>query len=137
MFDEKIVFDESLFLVKFFIKHFRVWSNNFLCLHRFLLFHQTGEEKTVNWFTIRMFYIIIWMFLFEKLNKKTDLPLNMADTGDNPSSDKELSKKGKDGLKTIYSAKEPAMEAIFFSSFYPTSCWASSWFFVIRISKLW
>ena len=50
------------------------------------------------------------MFLFEKLNKKIDLPLNMADNGDNPSSDKELSKKGKDGLKTIYSAKEPAME---------------------------
>ena len=36
----------------------------------------------------------------------------MANTGDNPSSDEELSKKeGKDDLKTIYSAKEPAMEA--------------------------
>ena len=42
------------------------------------------------------------MFLFQKLNKKIDLSLNMADTGDNPSSDEDL--------QTIYSAKEPAME---------------------------
>ena len=33
------------------------------------------------------------MFLFQKLNKKIDLSLNMADTGDNPPSDEELSKK--------------------------------------------
>ena len=87
------MFDESLFQNKFFVKHFRVWSNNFSCLHRFPLFHQTGEEKTVNRITIRTFYIIIRMFLFQKLNKKIDLSLNMADTGDNPSSDEELSKK--------------------------------------------
>ena len=93
MFDEKIVFDGSLFQNKFFVKHFRVWSNNFSCLHRFPLFHQTGEEKTVNRITIQTFYIIIRMFLFQKLNKKIDLCLNMADTGDNPSSDEELSKK--------------------------------------------
>ena len=62
MFDEKIVFDESLFQNKFFVKHFRVWSNNFSCLHRFPLFHQTGEEKTVNRITIQTFYIIIRMF---------------------------------------------------------------------------
>ena len=57
-------------------------------MHRFPLFHQTGEEKTVNRITIR-----IRMFLFQKLNKKIDLSLNMADNGDNPSSDEELSKK--------------------------------------------
>ena len=33
------------------------------------------------------------MFLFQKLNEKIDLSLNMADTGDDPSSDEELSKK--------------------------------------------
>ena len=33
------------------------------------------------------------MFLFQKLNKKIDLSLNTADTGDSPSSDEELSKK--------------------------------------------
>ena len=73
MFDEKIVFDESLFQNKFFVKHFRVWSNNFSCLRRFRLFHQTGEEKTVNQITIWTFYIIIGMFLFQKLNKKNRL----------------------------------------------------------------
>ena len=55
-------------------------------MHRFPLFHQTGEEKTVNRITIQM-------FLFQKLDKKIDSSLNMADTGDNPSSDEELSKK--------------------------------------------
>ena len=38
------------------------------------------------------------MFLFQKLNKKIDLSLNMADTGDNPSSGEELSKKEKERL---------------------------------------
>ena len=45
MFDEKIVFDESLFQNKFFVKHFPVWSNNFPCLHRFPLFHQAEQVK--------------------------------------------------------------------------------------------
>ena len=149
MFDEKIVFDESLFQNKFFVKHFRVWSNNFSCLHRFPLFHQTGEEKTVNRITIWTFYIIIRKFLFQKLNKKLDLSLNMADTGDNPSSDEELSNNwgiciahAKHFFKShqILQDKFPDYcfeETIFFSSFYPTSCWASSWLFVIRISKFW
>ena len=35
----------------------------------------------------------------------------MTDTGDNPCSDEEMSKKERERrLKTIYSAKEPAME---------------------------
>ena len=51
------------------------------------------------------------MFLFQKLNKEIDLSLNMAGTGDNPSSDEGARKKGKDGLKAIYSATEPAVEA--------------------------